>query len=158
MKYCVQCKRNYQDNFNFCPECGDRLVSEEVCGTKYNLNPPYDETYGLWEVTTEGDCEGKSVNRLGIYEGHIDEIAFHLAHKCYYSLQFTRHVSELPKEPEDPKETPKSVCVIFDIKSGSWDRDMNSKKRVAVMTDLFKDRPVKITEGQYYASFVLEKV
>lgn len=52
------------------------------------LAESYKKAYGFWEVTTEGDCEGKSVSRLGIYEGYIDEIALALADRCYYSLCF----------------------------------------------------------------------
>ena len=33
------------------------------------LAESYKKAYGFWEVTTEGDCEGRSVSRLGIYEG-----------------------------------------------------------------------------------------
>lgn len=45
--------------------------------------------YGTFEVTTEGDCEGRSVRHLGTFTGYIDEIAFALADKCYYSLRFS---------------------------------------------------------------------
>ena len=30
------------------------------------LAESYKKAYGFWEVTTEGDCEGRSVSRLGI--------------------------------------------------------------------------------------------
>ena len=48
----------------------------------------YNNAYGLWEVTTEGDCEGKSTRKLGVYEGFIDDIAFALVGSCCYSLRF----------------------------------------------------------------------
>ncbi len=44
--------------------------------------------YGIWKVTTQGDCEGRSTECLGYYEGYIDEIAQALADKAYYSLTF----------------------------------------------------------------------
>jgi len=31
---------------------------------------------GWWKVTTEGDCEGRSVRQCGTFYGHIAEIAF----------------------------------------------------------------------------------
>ena len=37
------------------------------------VKPPYDNPYGIWEVTTEGDCEGRTTRRLGVYSGYIDE-------------------------------------------------------------------------------------
>lgn len=40
----------------------------------------------LYKVTTEGDCEGKSTKKLGIWEGTVSDIAFQLANKMYYSL------------------------------------------------------------------------
>lgn len=43
---------------------------------------------GWWNVTTEGDCEGRTTSHLGKHFGHIADIAFALADKCYYSLQF----------------------------------------------------------------------
>ncbi|WQZ49413.1 hypothetical protein Z3_97 [Bacillus phage Z3] len=45
---------------------------------------------GVWEVTTEGDCEGRSVRRLGTYEGHILDIVRQLAGQAYYQLTFER--------------------------------------------------------------------
>lgn len=51
---------------------------------------PYDKAYGFWHVTTEGDCEGRSITDLGVFEGNIDTIALALADRCYYyTLYFT---------------------------------------------------------------------
>ena len=41
--------------------------------TKKKINAPYDNPFGIWHVTTEGDCEGRSTRDLGIHEGYIDE-------------------------------------------------------------------------------------
>ncbi len=49
------------------------------------INSP---AYGIWSVTTEGDCEGRTTTNLGIHQGFVDEIAFKLADKCYYYLRF----------------------------------------------------------------------
>lgn len=46
-----------------------------------NMRQEY-SNYGTFKVTTEGDCEGKSVRHLGTFTGYIDEIAFALADKC----------------------------------------------------------------------------
>lgn len=83
------------------------------------LAESYKKAYGFWEVTTEGDCEGRSVSRLGIYEGYIDEIALALADRCYYSLCFR------PIDPRALDLTPKrkSVEISFDIGSNTWDMD-----------------------------------
>lgn len=46
--------------------------------------------YGVWEVTTEGDCEGRSTMSLGVFEGWIDEVALSLADKAMYNLFISR--------------------------------------------------------------------
>jgi hypothetical protein len=105
--------------------------------------------YGIWEVTTEGDCEGKSVRNLGTHEGYLDEIAFALADKCYYSLRF-RPVTKI--NLNTPTRT--SVCVSLDINTGTW--DMPGDKRAEYFRKFLHDRPCVVREGQYYASVVLE--
>ena len=39
------------------------------------LKNGYDEVFGTWEVTTEGDVEGRTTKNLGNFTGYIDEIA-----------------------------------------------------------------------------------
>ena len=61
------------------------------------LPEDYQNLYGLWKVTTEGDEEGRTTKSLGIYEGWVDEIALYLSDKCYYSLTFTAyHINKVP--------------------------------------------------------------
>lgn len=104
----------------------------------------YKNVCGLWTVTTEGDCEGRSTKQLGTFEGYVDEIALFLANKAYYSLQF-----KLQKKIKKYYPTCKSVDVSFDIDSGTW--DLKPKERINLMKDFFSDRPVYIEEGQYFA-------
>lgn len=54
--------------------------------TEKKINAPYDNPFGIWHVTTEGDCEGRSPRDLGFHEGYIDEIALALADKCFYEI------------------------------------------------------------------------
>lgn len=114
--------------------------------TNLNLNAGYDKTYGMWNVSTEGDVEGRSLVNLGTYEGHIDEIALHLANKAYYSLKFSA-----VSIPKTLPPTGVEANVNLDIASNTWDMDW--KKLLYVMKNLFEDRPVTIEPGQYYASF-----
>ena len=84
--------------------------------TKKKINAPYDNPFGIWHVTTEGDCEGCSTRDLGIHEGYIDEIALALADKCYYSLCFVAiNIHSLDMTP-----TRKTVDVTFGVNSGTW--------------------------------------
>lgn len=105
--------------------------------------------YGTFKVTTEGDCEGKSTRDLGTYTGYIDEIAFALADKCYYSLQFSL------VHPEALDMTPKcnTVSVTLNIDSGTW--DMKPEERVEYFSELLKDRDVEILPSTSYASCVI---
>lgn len=110
------------------------------------LAESYKKAYGFWEVTTEGDCEGKSVSRLGIYEGYIDEIALALADRCYYSLCFR------PIDPRALDLTPKrkSVEISFDIGSNTW--NMDNDGIVAAFKEVLKDRPVYVHKGRLFSS------
>lgn len=107
---------------------------------------------GMWEVTTEGDCEGRSTTRLGIYVGWLDEIALHLANKSYYSLHFKRVE---PIQNIEYVPTKKKVAVSLDIGFGTW--DMGHKELAHFMQTRFLDegRDVTVEPGGTYAGFTL---
>lgn len=117
------------------------------------LTKDYDSPYGIWKVTTEGDCEGRTSKLLGFYEGYIDEIALALADKCMYSLEF-EHFELNKLKSYIPKS--KSVSVTLSIKSRTWDLTSNDRKKYADI--LFKNRPVVITQGSYFGSFKINAV
>lgn len=110
----------------------------------------YKSPYGIWTVTTEGDCEGKSVNNLGTFEGYIDEIAFALAGQAYYALQF-RPARQLA-DPDFAKPGIK-VNISLDIDSGTW--DLHGKDRADFFRKLLAGRNVTVQEGQYFASVTI---
>ena len=105
--------------------------------------------YGTFKVTTEGDCEGKSIRHLGTFTGYIDEIAFALADKCYYSLNF----SLVPPEELDMTPRRDTVNVTLNIDSGTW--NMKPEERVRYFKELLKGRDVEVLPGTSYASCVL---
>lgn len=142
---CKKCDTTVSDLAKFCSNCGEKITNIEI-------NKDYNNPYGLWEVTTEGDCEGKTVNYLGIHEGYIDEIAFNLADKCFYSLEFKKlNKANLPINKSSRKE----VNILLDIRSNTW--DMTDKERVNAFAEIFKDRPVNVKKCDYFASVVLVK-
>jgi len=108
----------------------------------------YKTTYGLWQVTTEGDVEGRSTTQLGTHKGYIDEIALHLADKQYYSLTFKLVEPITTFEPTRSK-----VNVQLAIDSGTW--DSSREQLAAEMREFFADRPVHIEPCNYYASFTI---
>jgi hypothetical protein len=112
----------------------------------------YMNPYGKWSVQTEGDCEGKTTRYLGTFEGYLDDIAFALADKCYYSLEFTK------VEDKKLKRCPvEHVDVNLSIESGTWDMDMTMADRVKFFKDMLQGRDVKVTDGNFYSSVCLHQ-
>ena len=115
----------------------------------------YDSSYGLWKVTTEGDCEGKTTRNLGIYEGNISDIAFYLKNKCEYSLRFSP--AKATKIDSDDVTHYGCVNVSLDIDSGTW--DMSPKDRVNYFEVLLytenREHIITVEPGPYFASVKL---
>ena len=109
--------------------------------------------YANWHVTTEGDCEGRTVTDLGIHTGFIDDIAFKLGSKAYYSLKFKRVSDVLEKKP-DPKPV-NAVSIQLDIDSGTW--GMSFPERAKHVRKILQGRNVLVEEGRFYASVMLRK-
>ncbi|BEU14801.1 hypothetical protein [Bacillus phage CM1] len=107
---------------------------------------PFDPE-GVWEVTTEGDCEGRSIRRLGTYEGHILDIVRQLAGQAYYQLTFER-AKPATLATKLPKGTRRSVQ--FHV-TGERDKlpsgDSNAQFR-ALAQHLRDGESLK--EGNYY--------
>lgn len=114
------------------------------------LNLPT-STYGLWRVKTEGDEEGRTMQNLGDWEGHIDDIALHLANKVYYSLHFT----PIAPRSTELKPTAKQVEVTLNISTGTW--DLNSEERALLIKQWLaaNNRQVTAINGRGYGSFAI---
>lgn len=106
-----------------------------------NSIKPIDPTYGVWIVSTDGDCEGRSAKRLGIYEGHIDEIALHLADKAMYNLFFSRYEAVVNKPGE-----PTGAVVAVSL-------DFCQNDNIGLIDSMFSDRPVSIIPSTFFNSF-----
>ena len=149
---CKRCNKEYENEFMFCPKCGNKLVNKNGINRFSELGEGYKNVYGYWKVTTEGDCEGRSIKELGNYEGYIDDIALMLKGQCYYSLHFTN----IKKDKYNVKNGVKGkVNVTLDINSNTW--NFSREDRVRTMKELFKDRDVEISDGNCYASFVISR-
>lgn len=109
----------------------------------------YTNPYGLWTVTTEADCEGRSVRNLGVFEGFVDDIALALAKECYYALTFHK-VLPKPAPKRTFKKTGDEVNIVLDIESGTW--RMSPEDRIEYCKKIFKDRDVAVVRGNVYAS------
>jgi len=102
--------------------------------------------YGTWHVTTEGDCEGRSVRDLGTHTGYFDEIAFALAKDAYYALRFSK-VDPLALAAAPPTAT--KVQVSLDAASGTWDQDQS--QRVKYFKTMLAGRDTIVRDGTYHA-------
>jgi len=98
--------------------------------------------YGTWRVKTEGDCEGRSTANLGTFTGYFDEIAFALASKCYYTLDFER-VEDTDKFDKTPTANKVSVRIL-DMRGNTKDYEQ-----------LLKDRDVFVKTGRAFNSIEL---
>lgn len=115
------------------------------------IKPPYDNVFGNWEVTTEGDEEGRSLRHLGTHEGYIDEIALALADKVFYSLTF-----RAVKKIKHHQPVRKSVSVVLDIDSDTW--NMSPEDRAKEVGKIFAANNrtgITISSSNYYASFTI---
>lgn len=110
----------------------------------------YKNPYGIWKVTTEGDCEGRSIRNLGVYQGYVDEIAFALADKCSYSLRFEKICTDVPK----PTKAIEKVNISFAIESETW--DMDSGERVQFVRSMLQGRGTHVFESNFATSVTLE--
>ena len=97
--------------------------------------------YGIWNVTTEGDCEGRTMKNLGVWEGYVDEIAFELADKCFYKLYFK------PTQINKPNQIKrKDVCISID---GLCSLDTKREEEIRIVKNFFHDRNVFVDYGNF---------
>lgn len=111
---------------------------------------------GFWKVTTEGDCEGRSIRDLGVHEGHVADIAAALAGQAAYGLRFKK-VNPTQEEPLEIKDKGK-VSISLDINTGTWDL---KKNRPAVLFSWLTSEPAEkvdfdVDYSNYYASVNLQ--
>jgi hypothetical protein len=114
--------------------------------TKFDIQQRYLDSkgFGVWEVTTEGDCEGRSVRQLGRYEGYLDQIALSLSDKAYYSLQFKLI---LPEEQILPTPIRSTAPVGFAFDTAI--RTMSKAEQISFVSEMLADRPVVVRSGTY---------
>ena len=114
---------------------------------------------GRWQVTTEGDCEGRTTKQLGTYDGHVADIAFRLGNCGGYQLAFNPD-KPLPELPPQLRDKTKTIHISLGIESGTWNFD--SKVRSASVGDWLASKPAKdvnfnVSESNYYAGVMLER-
>lgn len=108
----------------------------------------------LWQVTTEGDCEGRTMKDLGYYEGNPVDIAFVLADKAMYSLTFSEVVATIVTPDELDRTRSEEVSITFAMDS----KYSNVEDIAHFIKWLFiEHRPVHVAEMRAFNSVRLKK-
>ncbi len=106
---------------------------------------------GWWTVTTEGDVEGRTTNKLGEFYGHIAEIAFHLADKASWKLTF---------RPFETRKLGKRL-ILQATKKGVW-VDINGIKNAVSLAKWLDAEGIKVSEkttkANLYGAVYLELI
>jgi hypothetical protein len=135
---------------------GEEFTNAKACQTYENQKLPSPikmSNKGTWKVTTEGDCEGKSIRVIGKFEGTIPEIVKILAFNKInpmYSFQFSLIEKYSLKTPPKDYIPTEPVPISLNIGSGTW--DMSSGKRVKSIEKWIDDPTIKVTDSNYFAS------
>ena len=131
----------------------DKVPEPVIVEKKSWPRPPV----GWWNVTTEGDCEGRSTKSLGWHYGHVVEIALSLQRSPCFRYQFSPWSFDVPfGMPGEPTEYPHfaqvrdTVDISLDIRSGTW--DMKPNVRVDWFREWFDSEDVEVASSCYYAS------
>lgn len=111
------------------------------------------EAFGIWHVTTEGDCEGRTTTDLGVHEGYLDQVAFDLAGEAMYTLEFN------PPGPKDFMSKIPSLVSQVRVSLGHRFKlySMAALGRTAFFAELLKDRPVQVQQSSYYNAVELHR-
>lgn len=96
---------------------------------------------GLWEVSTEGDCEGKSIKHLGTYQGSVLDIAKRLRGQEFYQLSF-----------KEVKTSPNPVLTEKQCKKSSVHFSVEGLSKEA----LAKELKGLVKESNFYGAVKLE--
>lgn len=95
----------------------------------------------LWIVTTEGDCEGRTTQQLGVHEGDPAIIALNLSSHACYSLEFT---------PVNPEKHTK-------VKDGAKAVSIQGFGKNPMSVDFTTPDGWVVVEGRYYDAVELVK-
>jgi hypothetical protein len=137
------------------------LINVKYIPEKKTFNPAnnsYNNPIGVWHVTTEGDVEGYTTKDLGVWYGHVCNIAFHLAHKSSYKLEFTP-VSSMNYSTVSGVTVSKNknVDISMNIDSNTW--NLTPKNRVKWFENflnLDNSSNIEVKESNYYAAVSLK--
>ena len=96
----------------------------------------------LWKITTEGDCEGRSINHIATERGHFAELALKYSGYTCYTLTIE------PVTPTNDDPNPRDdVSVTFGSYSNAT-KGMNMEEKILSVSDWLGD-DYDVTIGNY---------
>lgn len=104
---------------------------------------------GIWEVTTEGDVEGRSTKQLGTHPGNLFEIVKQLNGQSYYSLRLKRVGHINPQELNTIKKREAHFTVV-DTYIKLFDKNDQINKLKTELPDGHQ-----LTESNFYGAIKL---
>ena len=146
LDYCKEC---YMDTETRCYDCWRREIPMKEKEANRNAEYSIPSRYGYWQVSTEGDEEGKSIRNLGVFHGNIDEIAFALADKAMYSLDF-KQIN--PNNIPTPEEYKTRVEICLDLKDIPYG---DSRARINIMQEMLSETNISVEKGNTYSGVSL---
>lgn len=154
---CSYCHKESRHGFKYCPHCGTPKIPSDL--GKHLLTKvfrPFLKLDWLWKVSTEIDEEdGERKHLLGIYEGSVPALARMLARYAYDTLKFEAVDPEQYRLSE-PTELPIGVHVHFPEQSNLYSPSFpDSKHRLAVLREIFKDEGVRIEPSPFNRAFFI---
>lgn|GEM_PF-6018122 len=106
---------------------------------------------GVWEVTTEGDVEGRTINKIGVFKGNVFDIVKHCARETYYQLSVKR-LTKPPINVTHIKQEGKKT-VNFNVQDPFiklFDKKDQLQKLLPVLPDGHS-----LSDGEYYGAIKL---
>lgn len=113
----------------------------------------YDNPNRLWFVETEADEEGRTMRDLGLWKGHVADIAATLRDQCFFKLYF-KPATLLETDGTESNRAAGDIHIGFAYNSKTW--DLSPDARAAAVSNLFNGyNDCRVERGNQYASVKL---
>ena len=128
-------------------------LNKTIAPTKSKLQEWAESPVGWWKVTTEGDCEGRSTDQLGMHYGHVVEIAMSLPSGYSYSYRFEKAKNmngdfNIPNIPDEYQAVRKEANISLDPISYK-----GGEKEIAKWLDCDE---VEVKPCNYYGAYTIK--
>lgn len=132
-----------------CYDCWRREIPMKEKEVNHNSEYNIPSRYGYWQVSTEGDEEGKSIRNLGVFHGNIDEIAFALADRVMWSLDF-KQIN--PDDIPAPKNYKTRINICLDLKDVPYS---DYEKRIKIMQQMLSGTNISVEKGNAFGNVAI---